>query len=163
MRRGINIVVIALSFALLACTNKEVTPIVPDESDMIHFGRVATKGVDGIEDIDEFGVWMAMKGLEETSDYVSSLANERVYHPDSAHENWVYDNTRYWFKDYDYYFVASYPYSSDGTKGFQILRDTYGFDFLYALSVDAYNEETKTHNGVDILTAYNSVNTSGPS
>ena len=75
----------------------------------------------------------------------------------------TYDNTRYWFKDYNYYFVASYPYSTDPAKGFQIQRDTYGVDFMYALDVDAYNEDARTDNGVDILTAYNSVNTSGPS
>ena len=160
---------------ILSCSEKVVDTPLPNESDEIKFGTIATKGVDGIEDIDNFGVWISMTNVDGASDYVSYLSNERVYPADLSKNLWTYDKTRYWFEDCYFYFIASYPYApypddysgateNLGVGTFAVLEDTMnGVNRIaYSLNVDTYDEENKTHEGVDILTAFKQVNTSGP-
>lgn len=173
MSMRLNILLFASFFMILSCSEKVVDTSLPNESDEIKFGTIATKGVDGIEDIDNFGVWISMTNVDGTSDYVSYLSNERVYPTDLSKNLWAYNKTRYWFEDCYFYFIASYPYapypegypnSTDGlgVGTFQVLEDTqFGVDFAYSLDVDTYDADTKSHTGVDILTASQYVDTSG--
>lgn len=165
MNIRINILLlIALIFAAFACSKNEEAPVLPEGGEEITFSNVATKAVNGIKDIEQIGVWAAMTKDGETSDYISILDNERVYPTDEAHTNWVYDNTRYWFENYHFYFIASYPYNQNGSgigsfQKFEAIQDNIT-RIGYSLDVDTYNEEASTHTGVDILTAATYVNTS---
>ncbi len=165
MNIRINILLlIALIFAAFACSKNEEAPVLPEGGEEITFSNVATKAVNGIEDIEQIGVWAAMTKDGETSDYISILDNERVYPTDDAHTNWVYDNTRYWFENYHFYFIASYPYNQDGSgigsfKKIEAVQDNIN-RIGYSLDVDTYNEETSTHTGVDLMAAATYVNTS---
>lgn len=159
-----SLLLIASIFAAFSCSKNEDVPVLPEGGEEIKFSNVATKAVNGIEDIEQIGVWAAMTKDGETSDYISILDNERVYHTDEAHTNWVYDNTRYWFENYHFYFIASYPYNQDGNGigSFQKLEAVLDQTKItyYSLDVDTYDENTFNHTGVDMLTASAYVNTS---
>ena len=159
-----SLLLIASIFAAFSCSKNEDVPVLPEGGEEITFSNVATKAVNGIEDIEQIGVWAAMTKDGETSDYISILDNERVYPNDEAHTNWVYDNTRYWFENYHFYFIASYPYNQGGSGigSFQKLEEVYDQTKItyYSLDVDTYDESTFNHTGVDMLTASAYVNTS---
>ena len=159
-----SLLLIASIFAAFSCSKNEDVPVLPEGGEEITFSNVATKAVNGIEDIEQIGVWAAMTKDGETSDYISILDNERVYPTDDAHTNWVYDNTRYWFENYHFYFIASYPYNKNGSGigSFQKLEAVLDQTKItyYSLDVDTYDESTFNHTGVDMLTASAYVNTS---
>lgn len=159
-----SLLLIASIFAAFSCSKNEDVPVLPEGGEEITFSNVATKAVNGIEDIEQIGVWAAMTKDGETSDYISILDNERVYPTDEAHTNWVYDNTRYWFENYHFYFIASYPYNQNGSgigsfQKFEVVQNNIT-RIGYSLDVDTYNEGTSTHTGVDLLAAATYVNTS---
>ena len=149
-----KILTVAALLAVWSCAEKEITPTAPDGSKPIEFGSLSTRAlVDGIEDVNEFGVSCAISNADN-SDYGSIMDNERVYPTDEDHTKWDYENKRYWLEDSHYYFVASYPYVDGG--GFQPIYNDETGDFIgYALNVD-------TNNQIDVLTASEYVDTRDP-
>lgn len=166
MSRTSNIILLATLFSLLSCTEKEVTTILPNEGPKIEFDNLLTKAVNTKEDIDEFGVSIALSNEASGADYVSLLDNEQVYQVENSNPiQWKYKNTRYWIENSHFYFVASYPYGqNENEPGYlqELEEEHEGIKRIgYSLNVNTYNIEAKTHNGVDILTASKYVSTTG--
>ena len=136
------LLIISSIFALVACSNGGVSPSTDDKA--ISFSNVSTRATLSDLEANGFGVWA---GMENADGYIPILENEKVYQDNGA---WTYDNTRYWFDDYTFYFVACYPYDENST--------------YYSLDTD--NEHsvklsvTETPSEVDFLMATNETDTS---
>ena len=136
------LLIISSIFALVACSNGGISPSTDDKA--ISFSDVSTRATLSDLEKDGFGVWA---GMENADGYIPILENEKVYQDNGA---WTYDNKRYWFDDYTFYFVACYPYDENST--------------YYSLDTD--NEHsvklsvTETPSEVDFLMATNVTDTS---
>lgn len=152
-----NLLVIATLLLICSCNKKETTPVAPEEATAIEFGKVATKAVEDIGDISNFGVSIAMSNTVSGTDYVSLLNNETVTKVVSENGTiqWTYNKTRYWLENSHYYFVASAS-DQEIEGGFQEVSLTVdGIKHIgYALDV-----ETPSDADLDILTAIKYVNT----
>lgn len=99
--------IISTILTLTACSNEGASQ--KSHSRPISFNNVSTRA--DIDDIEAagFGVWAGMKANDETT-YTPILENEQVY---LSGGEWTYDNTRYWFDNCDFSFIACYPRKDD--------------------------------------------------
>ena len=154
MNRRFNIILIASLLFLASCNEKGIEPDTPDGSIPIEFGQVTTKAITSIDDVDEFGVSVAVSNALPNAGFGSLMENEMVYRDNNG--DWTYDNTRYWLKDYYYFFLASYPCTNEN-------GESWGFDFFSdsSLSMYYYTLDVKTPQSADsdILAATNFIST----
>ena len=98
------LLIISTILTLTACSNEGDSQL---HDRAISFSNVSTRADVSNLQADGFYVWAGMKANGETT-YTPILTEEWVRY--DATNGWYYTNTRYWLDNYDFSFVACYPY-----------------------------------------------------
>ena len=146
MRREFTLTLVALALlALTACSvETEVTPPNPSQGNEISFSNVSTRADKTDLQRDGFGVWAFIDN--NTVDNYVLMDNQKVTYKDGV---WTYSPQKYWIKNTEFTFMATYPYDSD--------RDNFTADTANKAIKLAVSE---TPSQVDYLVAENVTNTS---
>ena len=96
--------IISTILTLTACSNEGDSQL---HDRAISFSNVSTRADVSNLQTDGFYVWAGMKANGEIT-YTPILTEEWVRY--DATNGWYYTNTRYWLDNYDFSFVACYPY-----------------------------------------------------